>query len=343
MVIIFFIRSHINNFIRNARINRIGFINLTVWCLYKTILINPCIACQRVNQTDVRTFRRLNRAHSPIMGIVNITHLKSRTVPGQTAWPQCGKTSLVGQLTQRIILIHKLGKLGRTKKFLHRSLYWFDVNQYLRGNLFSIMSCHPFTDYPFQPGQTDPVLVLEQFTYRPDAPVAQMVNIIRVSDAVFQVNIIIYGSNNIFLRNVLRYQFMHVLLYGFCQFFRVIAVIIQNLRQNRIINQFRDSQFPGVAIHKIRNIHHHIGKNLNIFLFRLYINIGNRCILDSIRQFRLHLCSGLCQYLPCRCIHHIFCQHMASYSILKCKLFIEFISSDFCQIISSGVKKHCGN
>ena len=46
VVIILFIRCHVYNFFRNARIFWISFINLAVWCLYKTILIDSCIACQ---------------------------------------------------------------------------------------------------------------------------------------------------------------------------------------------------------------------------------------------------------------------------------------------------------
>ena len=48
----------------------------------------PCIGCQRVDQTDVGTFRRLDRAHTSVVGVVYISHLRSGTVPGQTARAQ---------------------------------------------------------------------------------------------------------------------------------------------------------------------------------------------------------------------------------------------------------------
>ena len=84
MVIIFLIRCHINNFICNPRILWIGFIYFTVWSLYETILVDSSIACQRVDKTDIRSFRRLNRAHSSVMGIMNVSNLESGTVSGQT-------------------------------------------------------------------------------------------------------------------------------------------------------------------------------------------------------------------------------------------------------------------
>ena len=60
MVIIFFIRRHIDYFVCNPGILRIRFIHLSVWCLYKSIFIDTGIGAREIDQTDVRTFRRLN-------------------------------------------------------------------------------------------------------------------------------------------------------------------------------------------------------------------------------------------------------------------------------------------
>ena len=67
MVIILFICGHIYNLICYTRILRICFVDLTVRCLDKSVLIDSRIGCKRVDQTDVRTFRGLNRAHSSVM------------------------------------------------------------------------------------------------------------------------------------------------------------------------------------------------------------------------------------------------------------------------------------
>ena len=53
--------------------------------LDKAVLIYPCIGSQGVDQTDVRSLRRLNRAHTSIVRIVNVSHLESGTVSGKTA------------------------------------------------------------------------------------------------------------------------------------------------------------------------------------------------------------------------------------------------------------------
>ena len=97
-IVILFVRSQINHLIGYDRILRIRLVHNTVRRLHKAVFVHPRIGCQKVDQTDVRTFRSLNRAHTSVMGVVNIADLESRTVSGQTAGAQCGQTSLVGQL-----------------------------------------------------------------------------------------------------------------------------------------------------------------------------------------------------------------------------------------------------
>ena len=129
MVIIFFIRSHIYDFVRYTGAVGVCLVDLSVRSLNKAVLVDAGIACKGVDQTDVGTFRSLDRAHSPVMCIVNVTDLKSCAVSGQTAGAQCGQTALMGQLTQRVVLVHELGQLGRTEEFLDSSLDRFDVDQ----------------------------------------------------------------------------------------------------------------------------------------------------------------------------------------------------------------------
>ena len=90
IVVILFIRRHIYNLIGYSRILRIALIDLTVRRLHKTILIDPRIARQRVDQTDVRAFRRLYRTHTPVVCIMYVTHLESGAVSGKSARAKCG-------------------------------------------------------------------------------------------------------------------------------------------------------------------------------------------------------------------------------------------------------------
>ena len=85
MVIVFFIRSHVYNFVCDARVLRICLIYLAVRRLDEAVLIDPCISCKGVDKTDVRSLRRLDRTHSSVMGIVHVPDLESGTVSGKTS------------------------------------------------------------------------------------------------------------------------------------------------------------------------------------------------------------------------------------------------------------------
>ena len=84
----------------------------------ETVLVNPGIGRQRSDQTDVRTFRGLDRANSTVVGRVNVTHFEAGALTGQATRAECRKTPLVGNLGKRVGLVHKLGELRRTEELL---------------------------------------------------------------------------------------------------------------------------------------------------------------------------------------------------------------------------------
>ena len=145
-ITIFLICRQINNIVGNTRISRICLINFTIRCLDKSILINTRIRCQRVDQTDIRSFRSLYRTHASIMCIVYIADLETCTISGQTTRSQCRQTSLMCQFRKRIVLIHELWQLGTSKEFLHSSRYRLDIDQRLCRNCRNILCGHTFTN-----------------------------------------------------------------------------------------------------------------------------------------------------------------------------------------------------
>ena len=114
------------------------------------------------------------------------------------------------QLTQRVVLIHELGELRRSKELFDSCSYRFNIDQGLCGDALRILSSHTLTYHSFQTGKTDTVLVLKQLADRTDTTVAQMVDIIWIADAAFQMHVVVDGSDDIFLRNVLRNQVMDI-------------------------------------------------------------------------------------------------------------------------------------
>ena len=83
-------------------------LHLTVGCLNEAELIDLCIHTERRNQTDVWSFRALDRTQTTVVCIVYVTNLETGTLTAQTARTQCRETTLVGHLSQRVRLVHEL-------------------------------------------------------------------------------------------------------------------------------------------------------------------------------------------------------------------------------------------
>ena len=107
-------------------------VHLAVGRLNEAVLVDPGEGGQIGDQTDVGAFRRLDGAHTAIVGVVNVAHLEAGAVTGQTAGAQSGQTALVGQLGQRVGLVHELGQRGGAEELLDGGHHRADVDERLR-------------------------------------------------------------------------------------------------------------------------------------------------------------------------------------------------------------------
>ena len=57
---------------------------LAVWGFDKAEIVDLGMHAEGGNQTDVRSFRRLNRAEATIVGIVNVTYFEAGALTGKT-------------------------------------------------------------------------------------------------------------------------------------------------------------------------------------------------------------------------------------------------------------------
>ena len=67
--------------------------------------------CQRRDQTDVRAFRGFNRTNASVVRRMHVADFKAGTIAAQTPGPESRQAAFVGQLRQRIDLIHELAQL----------------------------------------------------------------------------------------------------------------------------------------------------------------------------------------------------------------------------------------
>ena len=339
MVVILFVCSHINYFRSYTRISRIRTIDNTIRCLNESILVNTSIGCQRVDQTDVGSFRSLNRAHTSIMGVVDISNLESGTITGQTTRSKCRQTSLMSQLAQRVVLIHELRQLGRSEEFLNCCSYRLDVDQALRRDSFDILSGHTLTNNTLHTGQTDTVLVLKQFADSTDTTVAQMIDIILMANAELKMHIVVDGCEDIFHSDVLGNKFMNITTDCIQKIF-LILILLNELHKFRIVNCFMNSQLFRIAVNILCNVNHHVGENLNVLLFCLDHDIRDTSVLNPICKLSAYGSTSLSDDLTGCHINNIFSQSLLIDTILQSELLVELITSNLCQIITSGIEEH---
>ena len=139
---------------------------------------------------------------------------------------------------------------------------------------------------------------------------------------------------------MLRNQLVHILADCFCKRFGILRILFQNLCQYRIVNQLCHAQLLGLTVYIVGQLNHHAGKHFDFSFLGLDVHIWNCAVLNQISQFCCYLGACCCQNLTGCGIHNILSQFVTADTVAQQQFLIEFITSYFRQIISSGIKEH---
>ena len=201
-VVILNVGGHVNDLVENLAGS---LVNASVGSLDEAVNVDPCESSKVGDQTDVRTFRGLDRAHSSVVGVVYVTNLESGSVSGQTARTKGGQTALVGKLSQRVVLIHELRQRRGSEELSHRGNNLTAVNEGVGSYLLLILTGkrHLLANGSLHTCEAYAELVLEQLAYAADTSVAEVVDIVHVSDVLAEVDEVAYGREYIFNCDVL--------------------------------------------------------------------------------------------------------------------------------------------
>ena len=90
--------------------------DLAVRRLDEAVLVDAGEGRERVDQADVRAFRRLDRADAAIVGRMHVADFEAGTLTGQTARPERRETTLVRDLGERVGLVHELAELATSRR-----------------------------------------------------------------------------------------------------------------------------------------------------------------------------------------------------------------------------------
>ncbi len=166
----------------------------------EAVLVGAGVDRQRVDQADVGAFRRFDRADPAVVGGVHVAHLEARALAGQAARTQGRDPPLVGDLGQRVVLVHELRELRGAEKFLGGGGDRLGVDQILRGKPFGFGQAQPLLDRALDPHQSDAEHVFGHLADAADAAVAEVVDVVHRAVAVADVDQHLEHRQNIFHR-----------------------------------------------------------------------------------------------------------------------------------------------
>ena len=165
-------------------IDHTSVFHLAIGRLNEAELVDSREARKRRNQSDVRTFRRLNRTDAAVVRWVNIAHFETRALSRKPARPKRRQSSFMSDLRKRIRLIHELRQLRRAEKLSHGCGDRLRVNEIARHRcLHLLMNRHLLFDRTFHSDEANSELILEKLADRSHAPIAKMINVVGLADS----------------------------------------------------------------------------------------------------------------------------------------------------------------
>ncbi len=121
-------------------------LHLAVRSLDEAEVVDLRVNAKRRNQTDVRAFRGLDRTETAVVGVVNVSNLEACTLTRQTAGTKGRHTALVGNLGQRVCLVHELRQRVRTEERVDHSRDSLGIDQVNGLEHLVVADVHLLTD-----------------------------------------------------------------------------------------------------------------------------------------------------------------------------------------------------
>ena len=156
--------------------------------LEEAVVVGARVDRQRVDEADVRAFRRLDRADATVVGRVHVADFEAGALARQAARAECGDAALVGDLGERVVLVHELRELRGAEELLHRGRDRLRVDHVLRHQAFALGDRQALLDGALDADEADAERVLGHFTDAADAAVAEVVDVVDRAVAVADVD-----------------------------------------------------------------------------------------------------------------------------------------------------------
>ena len=158
------------------------------------------IDAQRRDQTDVRAFRRLDRAKASVVRVVHVAHLETGAVARQTAGTERRQTAFVRNFGQRVDLVHELRELRGSEEGVDHRRKGLGVDQVHRREHLVVTHVHALADRTRHAHETDRELIRQLLAHRADAAVRQVVDVVDVGLRVDQLDQVFDDGDDVLAR-----------------------------------------------------------------------------------------------------------------------------------------------
>ena len=105
----------------------------------------------------------------------------------------------MGDLGERVRLVHELGQLRAAEELAHRGRGRLGVDEVMRHHRVDIDRAHALTDGALHAQQAEAILVLHQLAHRAHAAIAEIVDVIDLTATILQLAHDLDGAQHIFL------------------------------------------------------------------------------------------------------------------------------------------------
>ncbi len=182
-------------------IDHAAALHFLVGALDEAVVVDPGIGRERRDEADVRPFRRLDGTDTAVVRGVDVAHLEPGPLAGQTARSEGGEPPLVGDLGERVRLVHELRQLRGAEELLDRRDDRLGVDQVVGHRRVDVLvDGHLLLDRPLHAHEADAELVLQQLAHRAHAAVAQVVDVVDAADVLLQPQQILDDAEEIVRR-----------------------------------------------------------------------------------------------------------------------------------------------
>ena len=297
----FFNRRQIGNLLRRDAVD-----HLAVRRFQEPVFVEAGVKGKRVDQTDVRTFRRFNRAHTAVVRRMHVAHFKAGAFAGQTARTESGNTALMGNFRQRVGLVHELRKLARTEEFADGGADRLGIDQILRRKTVAFRLIQTLLDGAFNAHQAGAELIFREFADAADTTVAEVVNVVHAVDragthntvGINQIDIVLtvaqshehgHRVDDVFLRQRHRAR---------CTFTAEAGIDLHAADTRQIVGfgieeEAIEERFNRFFRRRFAGTHHAVDRNAGSQLIRRVVQTqsrGNvRAVIQLIRKERFNL------------------------------------------------------